>query len=155
MMKGSRYSTSERAGLTLSVSRVTSLARSLFASRISPTAMVLTTACVEYIIAELLALASSRAERRKKKTMSSEDIADAVRTDEDSCHLFQHAHFLGGGHAGVAPEAPKKLPKRAKVMKKKVARKQKKVTKVVTKKKTAKKVGRAPHSAAGVPGPTS
>ena len=84
--KGSKNSVTshEKAGLTLSVARVRNLLKKTkCADRIGKPAVVYLTATVEYILSELLEVASAKCQERKRNTIGNRDILMGAKADKE------------------------------------------------------------------------
>lgn len=94
----SPVSKSSRAGLTFSVSRVSStLKRGKYANRIGVGSSVYMTAVLEYLAAEVLELAGNAARDNHKSRLTPRHIQLAVRNDEELSKLLQGTTISQGG----------------------------------------------------------
>eukprot|EP01063_Lacrimia_lanifica_P033549 TRINITY_DN59_c0_g1_i1.p1 TRINITY_DN59_c0_g1~~TRINITY_DN59_c0_g1_i1.p1 ORF type:complete len:377 (+),score=66.52 TRINITY_DN59_c0_g1_i1:61-1191(+) len=99
MVKPSRVSDSEKAGLTFPVSRVKSqLKAGRYGERVSASAAVLLTSVMQYAAAELLQLASNAAGMRHM--INPRHLMLAVREDDDLSRMLRNVAFAEAGVAG-------------------------------------------------------
>lgn len=110
--KGQRKSTSARAGLVFSVSRVRAILKQTCDSRVSRSAPVYLAAVAEYIAAELLELSSNSARDNKHMRITARDLSLVIENDLDLTALKDSLgiQIVGGGV--VADIMPALLPKK-------------------------------------------
>merc|ERR1711963_148475 len=105
---------SAKCGLTLSTARVRSLLlKHRVAERVSPKAYVFLTGALEYLIGELLEVASIKAKEAKKQTLTNRHIYMGAKSDKEMFQLI-----LGNTcyikDAGFVTENPVPSSKKAK-----------------------------------------
>lgn len=101
-----RITRSERAGITLPVSRFNRhLRRTHYVKRIGNTASVYLTSVIEYILAEILELAGNVTLDEKRKRLNARDIMLAVKQDEELDAFLGRKMIIAS--AGVVPQNAK------------------------------------------------
>ena len=95
--KKASVSKSQKAGLTFPIARINRHLKSQSGmKRIGGTSPVYMTAVVEYVVAEIMEIAGNIVKEAKRKTMTPDDIARAVRLDGDLAKMFAgHKLFTG------------------------------------------------------------
>jgi histone H2A len=95
--KKASVSKSQKAGLTFPIARVNRhLKNNSGMKRVGGTSPVYMTAVIEYVVAEVLETAGNVTKEGKRKTMTPDDVARAVRLDGDLARMFAgHKMFIG------------------------------------------------------------
>lgn len=88
---------SERADLFMSVARVERALSNLHFSRISPYASVYTAAVLEYVLYEILELASTQTLQQKRLRISPRDVSLAIALDDELKSLIKSDIVAKGG----------------------------------------------------------
>jgi len=102
-------SKSERSGLIFPVSRVANIMKTYMKNdRLSGESSIYLTAVLEYIIAEILELASHSAKDFKKKRISTKHIADAIRNDSELGKILEDI-TLSGNNANPSKRLSKDI----------------------------------------------
>ena len=99
---------SERAGLQFGVARVSRfMKQGRYADRIGAGAPVYLAATLQYIVSELIELASNEALNQKKQRINPRHVMLAIRNDAELNKLIGSTGDFA--HAGVVPNIPKAL----------------------------------------------
>lgn len=110
--KGKKRTRSSRANLALPIGRVHELLKrsAVGGQRVGSSAPVYLTAVTEYILSELLELATSAAKANKRKCVRERDLQLAIAKDSELSRLYAGTAVANGG---VAPHIHRALlPKR-------------------------------------------
>lgn len=105
---------SSRAGLLFPVGRIhAQLKKGRFAARLSNTAPIFLAAILEYVVAEVLEIASKVAMDSKKYRVIPRHILLAIKNDDELEKLFAHAQICRGGivphiHTAILPRRHQK-----------------------------------------------